>query len=72
MAKIVVHITGSIAAFKAVTVVRMLQKAGHQVRVAMTKSATKLIGPATLASLTHYPVMTDLWEPSTKGQIPHI
>ena len=72
MAKIVVHITGSIAAFKAVTVVRMLQKAGHQVRVAMTKSATKLIGPATLASLTHYLVMTDLWEPSTKGQIPHI
>lgn len=72
MAKIVVHITGSIAAFKAVTVVRMLQKAGHQVRVAMTKSATKLIGPATLASLTHYPVMTDLWEPPTKGQIPHI
>ena len=72
MAKIVVHITGSIAAFKAVTVVRMLQKAGHQVRVAMTKSATKLIGPATLASLTHYPVMTDLWEPSTKGEIPHI
>ena len=72
MAKIVVHITGSIAAFKAVTVVRMLQKAGHQVRVAMTKYATKLIGPATLASLTHYPVMTDLWEPSTKGQIPHI
>ena len=72
MAKNVVHITGSIAAFKAVTVVRMLQKAGHQVRVAMTKSATKLIGPATLASLTHYPVMTDLWEPSTKGQIPHI
>lgn len=72
MAKIVVHITGSIAAFKAVTVVRMLQKAGRQVRVAMTKSATKLIGPATLASLTHYPVMTDLWEPSTKGEIPHI
>ena len=72
MEKIVVHITGSIAAFKAVTVVRMLQKAGHQVRVAMTKSATKLIGPATLASLTHYPVMTDLWEPSTKGEIPHI
>lgn len=72
MAKIVVYITGSIAAFKAVTVVRMLQKAGHQVRVAMTKSATKLIGPATLASLTHYPVMTDLWEPSTKGEIPHI
>lgn len=72
MAKIVVHITGSIAAFKAVTVVRMLQKAGHQVQVAMTKSATKLIGPATLASLTHYPVMTDLWEPSTKGEISHI
>lgn len=72
MAKIVVHVTGSVAAFKAVTVVRLLQKQHHQVRVVMTTAATKLIGPATLASLTHYPVLTDLWEPANNGQIPHI
>ncbi|WP_251546270.1 bifunctional phosphopantothenoylcysteine decarboxylase/phosphopantothenate--cysteine ligase CoaBC [Limosilactobacillus caecicola] len=72
MAKIVVHITGSVAAFKAVTVVRLLQKQHHQVRVVMTKAATQLVGPATLASLTHYPVLTDLWKPAAAGQIPHI
>lgn len=72
MAKIVVHVTGSVAAFKAVTVVRLLQKQHHQVRVVMTKAATKLVGPATFASLTHFPVLTDLWEPATRGEIPHI
>lgn len=72
MANVVVHVTGSIAAFKAVTVVRMLQKSGHQVRVVMTKAATELVGPATFASLTHYPVLTDLWTPAKAGEIPHI
>lgn len=72
MAKIVVHITGSVAAFKAVSVVRLLQKQGHEVRVAMTAAACKLVGPATLASLTHYPVLTDLWSPTLQGQVPHI
>lgn len=72
MAKIVVHVSGSIAAFKAVTVVRMLQKEHHEVRVVMTNSATRLIRPATFASLTHYPVLVDLWEPTNKGKIPHI
>lgn len=72
MAKIVVHITGSIAAFKAVTVVRQLQKQGHQVRVAMTPAACHLIGPATLASLTHYPVLCDLWQSTLTGKVPHI
>lgn len=72
MANIVVHITGSIAAFKAVTVVRMLQKKGHQVRVVMTKAATQLVGPATLASLTHHPVVTELWAFAEQGKVPHI
>ncbi|WP_295728257.1 bifunctional phosphopantothenoylcysteine decarboxylase/phosphopantothenate--cysteine ligase CoaBC [uncultured Limosilactobacillus sp.] len=72
MAKILVHVSGSIAAFKAVTVVRRLQRDHHQVRVTMTKSATQLIGPATFAALTHYPVLTDLWQPSVNGSIPHI
>lgn len=72
MANIVVHMTGSVAAFKAVTVVRMLQKAGHNIRVVMTNSATRFVGPTTLASLTHYPVLTDLWNPAEKGEISHI
>lgn len=72
MAKIVVHITGSIAAFKSIEVIRKLQKAGHQVRVVMTPSASQLILPATFASLTHHPVLVDLWKPAAEGKIAHI
>ncbi|WP_283583485.1 bifunctional phosphopantothenoylcysteine decarboxylase/phosphopantothenate--cysteine ligase CoaBC [Limosilactobacillus difficilis] len=72
MARIAVYITGSIAAYKAVEVVRALQHRGHDVRVIETKSAQQLVGAATLASLTKHPVMTDLWQPSRNGQVPHI
>lgn len=71
MAKITVYLSGSIAAYKGVEVVRGLQKAGHTVRVVMTKSATKLVGPTTLAALTKYPVLTDLWDQADQP-IPHI
>lgn len=72
MTKIAVYLSGSIAAYKGVMLVRELQKAGHQVRVVMTPAATRLVTPATLASLTHYPVLTDLWEPANEGKVPHI
>lgn len=68
MARIAVYLTGSIAAYKAVSVVRELQRAGHEVRVAQTKAAEQFVGPATLASLTHHPVVDDLWEMSEEGK----
>ena len=71
MAKITVYLSGSIAAYKGVEVVRGLQKAGHTVRVVMTAAATKLVGPATLNALTKYPVLTDLWDDQTQP-ITHI
>ncbi|MGN1279163.1 MAG: bifunctional phosphopantothenoylcysteine decarboxylase/phosphopantothenate--cysteine ligase CoaBC [Limosilactobacillus sp.] len=71
MARITVYLSGSIAAYKGVEVVRGLQKAGHEVRVVMTRSATKLVGPATLNALTKYPVLTDLWGDENQP-IPHI
>lgn len=70
--KSTVYITGSIAAYKAISVVRSLQKAGHEVRVVMTKEAVHLIGTQTLAALTKYPVLTDLWEKETADKIKHI
>lgn len=72
MAKIAVYMTGSVAAFKAVSVVRDLERAGHQVRVAMTEAAERFVGPATLASLTHRPVVDDLWKTASDGSIPHV
>lgn len=70
MANITVYISGSVAAYKGIEVIRGLQKSGHQVRTVMTLAATKLVGPATLAALTKYPVLTDLWDGQT--YIPHI
>ncbi|WP_280515430.1 flavoprotein, partial [Lactobacillus nasalidis] len=52
MVRISVYLTGGIAAYKAVSVVRGLQKAGHEVRVAMTANSEHFVGPATLAALT--------------------
>lgn len=72
MANIVVYVSGSVAAFKSVTLVRKLQKSGNAVRVVMSPAATKLIQPAMFASLTHYPVLTDLWSETDKGRVPHV
>lgn len=71
MAKIAVYMTGGIALYKAIEVVRSLEKDGHQVRVAMTTSATKLVTPTTLHALTHQPVLTSLWE-YNNSPVPHI
>ena len=70
MARITVYLTGSIAAYKGVEVVRGLQKKGHQVRTVMTMAASRLVTPTTLAALTKQPVLTSLWE--NADPIPHI
>jgi len=72
MAKIVVYVTGSVAAFKAVSVVRALQKQGHELQVVMTASAQEFIGQATFASVLHQPVLTDMWARTNQGHVPHI
>ena len=59
---VLVGVTGSIAAYKAAEVVSSLRKAGVNVSVVMTESATHLVGPATFRSLSGNPVRTGLWE----------
>ena len=59
--RVLVGVSGSIAAYKAAEVVRGLIKSGADVRVVMTDSATRFVGPATFAALTGYPVHTDLF-----------
>ena len=54
--RIVLGITGSIAAYKAIEILRNLQKAGAEVRVAMTPSALKFVSKLTLQTLSEYPV----------------
>ena len=60
--RIVLGITGSIAAYKAVSLVRLLQQSGAEVRVVMTPAAAKFIAPLTFRTLTREPVMIDLWD----------
>ena len=71
MAKIAVYMTGGIALYKGIEVIRQLEKNGNQVRVAMTASATKLVSPVTLHALTHQQVLTSLWD-QNNSPVPHI
>jgi len=59
--KILVGITGSIAAYKVATLVRLLIKQGAEVKVIMTKSATEFISPLTLSTLSKHHVLTNLY-----------
>ena len=72
MAKVAVYMTGGIAMYKAVQIVRNLEKAGHEVRVIMTKNAEHFVTTNTLAALTKYPVLDDLWSKENEGSIPHV
>ncbi len=67
--RVVVALGGGIAAFKAVSVVRELQRRGAEVRVVMTRAATRFVGPVTFAGLTGRPAVTDLWDPSYAGEV---
>lgn len=61
-ARIVLGLTGGIAAYKSAELVRLLTKAGHDVQVAMTASAERFITRTTLQALSGQPVWTSLWE----------
>jgi phosphopantothenoylcysteine decarboxylase / phosphopantothenate---cysteine ligase len=60
--KIIIGITGGIAAYKIPELVRIFTKAGHDVKVAMTKNATRFIAPLTLEALSKNRVITDMFE----------
>ncbi|HEX4334612.1 MAG TPA: bifunctional phosphopantothenoylcysteine decarboxylase/phosphopantothenate--cysteine ligase CoaBC [Polyangiaceae bacterium] len=66
--RITVGITGSIAAYKAVLLVRLLHKAGARVRVLMTESARAFVGESTLSGLTGQPVLTAMFDPTEGGE----
>jgi len=60
--RILVGITGGIAAYKAAEIVREFTEAGHQVRVVATPNALRFIGAATLEALSHNPVSSELYD----------
>src|SRR5262245_8881253 len=60
--KILLGITGSIAAYKAIYLVRLLVKAGAEVKVVMTPSSKDFASSLTLSTLSKHPVLTDLFD----------
>lgn len=67
--KIVVGVSGGIAAYKAVLLVRELLARNAEVRVVMTPNATRFIGAATFSGITGKPAIVDLWDPSYPGEV---
>jgi phosphopantothenoylcysteine decarboxylase/phosphopantothenate--cysteine ligase len=70
--RIVVGVAGSIAAYKAVSLVRLLAERGAVVDVAMTPAATQFVTPLTFESLIHRPVVHDVMALDAERQIAHV
>ena len=66
---IALSVTGSIAAYKAVELARLLVKAGANVLPVMTASAARFIGPVSLAAVCGEAVATDMWDASFAGEM---
>jgi phosphopantothenoylcysteine decarboxylase/phosphopantothenate--cysteine ligase len=62
-------VTGSIAAYKAAAVARLLVQAGAKVLPVMTASAARFLGPVTLAGITGEAVAMDMWDASSPGEL---
>ena len=70
--RLLLGITGGIAAYKAAEVARILVKKDIDVQTVMTESACRFVGPATLQALTGKTVLTDLWDSRINNNMAHI
>ncbi|HEX8122001.1 MAG TPA: bifunctional phosphopantothenoylcysteine decarboxylase/phosphopantothenate--cysteine ligase CoaBC [Solirubrobacteraceae bacterium] len=71
MARILLGVSGGIAAYKALELVRLATKAGHAVRVVQTPTSERFVGRASFAALTGAPVLVDEFEPDpARGAFP--
>jgi len=70
--KIVLGVTGGIAAYKSVELLRLLKKQGADVRVIMTPNAKWFVGPMTFEALSDHPVFSDMFEQQSDAAMRHI
>ena len=70
--KILLGVTGGIAAYKAVDIVSRLRKAGAEVRVVMTREATEFVTELTFREISGNPVTVDMWAPIQHWNVAHI
>ncbi|MDR0371902.1 MAG: bifunctional phosphopantothenoylcysteine decarboxylase/phosphopantothenate--cysteine ligase CoaBC [Prevotellaceae bacterium] len=69
---ILLGVTGSIAAYKAANLIRLLIKSGAEVRVIMTPPAKEFISPLTLATLAKHPILVDFFDPTNGNWNSHV
>ena len=70
--RVLLGITGGIAAYKSAELTRLLLKSGREVTVAMTAAAREFVGPATFQALSGHPVYSDLWDTRPDNGMAHI
>ena len=70
--RVLLGVSGGIAAYKAAELARLLIRNNVEVQVAMTEAATRFVTPATFQALTARPVVTDLWDASFPNNMAHI
>jgi phosphopantothenoylcysteine decarboxylase/phosphopantothenate--cysteine ligase len=72
MAEVLLGVTGGIAAYKALDVLRILQRRGHGVSVVMTRAATRFVGPASFVALSGRPAETELFGAAREPRYRHL
>jgi phosphopantothenoylcysteine decarboxylase/phosphopantothenate--cysteine ligase len=70
LSRVVLGVSGGIAAYKAADLLRKLVEAGHDVTVVPTAAALKFVGAATWAALSHHPVSAQVWDAAE--DVPHV
>ena len=70
--RVLLGITGGIAAYKSAELTRLLVKSGREVSVVMTAAARQFVGPATFQALSGHPVYSDLWDARPDNGMAHI
>jgi phosphopantothenoylcysteine decarboxylase / phosphopantothenate---cysteine ligase len=70
--RVLLGVSGGIAAYKAAELTRLLVKAGASVRVVMTRAAREFITPLTFQTLSNHPVATELFDLTQESEIGHI
>jgi phosphopantothenoylcysteine decarboxylase/phosphopantothenate--cysteine ligase len=69
---VVLGVSSSVSAYKACEILRLLQEAGLEVRVAMTRNAARLVSPRLMSALAGNEAWTDLWDDPAPHRIAHI
>jgi phosphopantothenoylcysteine decarboxylase/phosphopantothenate--cysteine ligase len=70
--RIILGVTGSIAAYKAAPLIRLLVKQGAEIKVIMTALAKEFIAPLTLATLAKNPILVDFFDPTNGNWNSHV